>query len=65
MSKKMSKEDWKQRAKDLVEHKHDLNSAIGKMELKGQEDTLECEELQKQLDLTEMAIKIAEAEAAK
>ena len=63
--KKLSKEEWKQRHKDLIDHKHELNSAIGKMEIKGVDDTLECDQLKHQLELTEAAIKIAEDEAAK
>jgi hypothetical protein len=65
MSKKMSKEDWIQRHKDLIDHKHELHVAIGKMEAKGTDDTLECDQLKHQLELTEGAIKIAEGEAAK
>lgn len=64
-NKKLSKEEWKQRHKDLVEHKDELNIAIGKMEAKGTDDTLECDQLKDQLELTEGAIKIAESEAAK
>lgn len=65
MSKKMSKEDWKQRHQDLIDHRDDLKCVIGRLEEYNKRGTAEYEELVKQLELTEMAVKIAEAEAAK
>lgn len=64
--KKLSKEEWKKRHQEIIEHKHELHSAIGRLEQYGKDDTTEYDELNKQLELTEWAIgaALAEAEAA-
>lgn len=39
---KMTKEDWKKRQQDLIEHKHDLTVAIERAEGKGLGAAIHC-----------------------
>ena len=63
MSKKMSKEEWGQRQVDLIQHHHDLETAIARLEAYGKGETTECHHLRQKLDLTKGAIKLAGDEA--